>query len=268
MKTISVQMVWMGSQFPRLNLSDVVRVANKAQRSFHFRMGDAIETVGPPDQDGQYSFKSVAQLLQTTRVVDDAGIIVGVIDEQLFDELFSAVDEGCRYIIISICDIKGILNPSKKSYADYVLCEVAAQLLAIEYRRIKGISADPKKCEPPWHLETKSCLFDYDETRRQTYKKMMWPQLCAPCSGLLSQANVPQRTQDACLSIVKKGIRPVRSALRDTSRRSSFWCFIGVLLGGVLFNQELVPTWLSVSGIAISLLIIIIRSYKNQFTDL
>lgn len=281
MKTISVQLVWMGSPLAGLNLQhDVVRVANqvakreanKTQRSLRnwrratvpyycFGVGYPIASIGDPDQDGQYSFKPLTRLLQKTK--DEADIVVGVIDEPLFEDLFSTVDEDCRCIVISTWNVEGILGPSGKNHADYVLCETAAQLLAIDYRKRKEFfTANPQKCELPWHKETRSCLLDYDEERRQTYKKLMSPQLCKKCKVLLEEATVPQPAQDVCVSIVKKGIRRVRSAVRDMSRRSSFWCLIGVLLG-VLVNQELVPTWAGVSGIVMSLLFIFRRSYKG-----
>ena len=109
MTTISVQMVWMGSEYPGLNLNDVVRVANKAQQTFQFTVGYKIETVGVQDKDGQYSFGHLARLLKKTRRVDDVEIIVGVIDAMIYDELFSTTDEDDTCVIISVNDVDGIL---------------------------------------------------------------------------------------------------------------------------------------------------------------
>lgn len=258
----------MGTLIPQsdLDLDKVRHMANKAQKIFNFTLADPIETIGDADEDGQYKFSNIARILKSTRCEQNINVLVGIIDSPIRDELYSGIDEDFRCIIISLTDIDHILERSKKSYTDYVLSETAAQLLAIEYRRAEGISADPEACAPPWHRETKSCLFDYDENRDQTYKKLMLPQLCVTCKALMTEANVGESIQTACVKIVKAGIRPIRTAMRETIHNKFVWGLTGVLLGGTLFNHPSAPP-LKYVIIAIGsiILLVFIRYYRKQF---
>ena len=174
----------MGPPIPELDLSKVVSMANKSTDIFNFSLGDRINTVGSPDQDGQYGFSYLADNLKGNRAEKDLDVLIGVIDSQIYDELYSSTDEDNKCIIISVKNVKSILDRARKSYTDYLLCEIGAQLLAIELRRTKkNISIVPEDCGQPWHKETKSCLFDYDENRDDTFKKLMSPQLCTKCKA-------------------------------------------------------------------------------------
>ena len=211
----NVTLVQMGPLVPNFDLEKVRHMANKAQKVFTFTVGDQITTVGSTDRDEQYKFNDLSQTLKQ-RSEEDINVLIGVIDSKIHNELYSGVDGDNQLIIVSLADIRNMLQLSRKGYNDYVLCEIGAQLLAIEYRRIRSISFDPEECGVPWHEETLSCLFDYDENRDHTYKKLMSPKLCAKCKALLAEANVGMSVQTACVNIVKAGLRAVGSALQET----------------------------------------------------
>ena len=267
MTKTKVQILGMGPLVPGLKLEDVVGVANSAQNSFEFSVGVPIETLGTADKDdGQYFFDSLENLLEENRRNDDVDVLVGVIDEQIDDELFSSINKECSCIIISVAGVDEILERSDKTYADYVLCETAAQLLALKYRKHSGIHADPKECEKPWHRQPKICLFDYDETRRHTYKKLMFPKLCKPCEALFEDANFPGPIKDDCVKLVEKGLKPWLSALRETVKSIWFLILTPVLLAGILFNADLgVPILVSSIVIGIIILTRFGLAYRNQF---
>lgn len=263
-----LKIVQMGPLIPEIDLSKVQRTANKAQKTFHFSIGDKIETIGPSDVDGQYDFGRLEKLLKENRGESGVDIIIGVIDVGIYDELYSGIDENCKCIIISLYDIKATLERSRKSYVDYVLCEIAAQLLAIQYRRAMKISVAPEDCEEPWHDETRSCLFDYDENRYHTFKKLMSPTLCAKCKALFTEANVSERIQSDCVKIVKSGIRPIRTTLLETINNKFVWGLVGIFLG-ILLNQESAPPISYVFiGMIVLIIVVFIRYYKNQFVKL
>jgi len=237
----NIKIFQMGPPNPELDLSKVVRMANASQNIFSFSLGDKLETIGPPNLEGQYKFSDLVKTLKDSRLEEDVNVFIGVIDFPIYDELFSSIDEGNLYIIISLYDIDGILERSRKNSNDYVLCEIGAQLLAIEERRAKDISIDPEEPGEPWHEETRACLFDYDKTRFYSYKKLMLPQLCSGCNALLEEANVGKSVQNASVNIVKAGIRPFKTTIIETFSNRMVLAGLVMVISGILFNSKYAP---------------------------
>lgn len=202
-----VEIIQMGPLASGLNLKEVIRVAEKSQKHFQFILGNPINTLGEPDTEGEYRVSDLAKLLEARRTQSCADVAVGVTDSPLYWELFSGIDKASNSVVISTSPTDPLLAKVNKSKAAYVLVEIAAQLLAIEYRRLKNISAEPEDCAPPWHGETKLCLFDYCGDPPQTVKKLITPKLCPQCLALLDSANVRESVKKACLNLAKRAVR-------------------------------------------------------------
>jgi hypothetical protein len=159
-------------------------------------------------------------------------IPVGIVDAQLGQqELFSATDPAATCIIVSTHGTASLLDRTSKDVNAYVLVEIAAQLLTIEFRRQLSLEVTPEECGPPWHNEIRVCLFDYCDDRSQTGRKLINPRLCDVCKGELAQANVRNSVIEACLTTVRKALRPhvVRAASNLLRNR-----WVTFLFGGVV----------------------------------
>ena len=196
----------MGVLIRGLDLSAVVRAGNAVQSSFLFTLGQKMDSVGEPRVvgdprvDGTYDFATLAVRLLSSRASPDIDVLVGVVDVEIFDELFSAIDENSKCIIVSIDNIEDILRRTNASYTGYILVEIAAQLLTIALRRTMKDVVKPEDCGPPWHQETKACLFDYSEKRDHTGKKLIEMSVCDACEAAFSAANIPASVKDACMA--------------------------------------------------------------------
>jgi hypothetical protein len=203
----TVEIIQMGPLTSDLNLREVTKVANKSQKHFHFLLGNPLNSLGEPDTEGEYKVADLAKLVEARRTQSCADIAVGVTDSPLYWELFSGIDSASNNVVISTSGTDPLLAKVNKSKAAYVLVEIAAQLLAIEYRRLVALSAEPEDCAPPWHGETKLCLFDYCGDPPQTVKKLITPKLCLQCLALLESANIQESIKKACLNLAKRGVR-------------------------------------------------------------
>jgi len=266
---VEVEIIHMGAPFRGLNLAEVVRIGNRAQKHFRFSLGDGIPNLGDPDDEGKYNVDELVPLLKARRVLSTSEVFVGIIDSPLQDELFSAVDSTNNHIVVSIDDIAGILTQSNQSYLSYVLVEIAAQLLTIEYRRTVGRSAPPTECEKPWHKPIRSCLFDYCDDRSQSRKKLIWGKLCDHCKASLSEANVRQTVIDACLDLVNKAVRTKLYAVLQAAVSNPFaqivfsGSVISLLILGLV--QSGFQTWeiITVSGLMV-LTIVVIQYFRMK----
>lgn len=215
-----VEVLALGPLSQRSILDAVKRRANVVQRHYRFRRGDPIQNLGMPDGEGRYPLTDLAALLeqrhqtagydkQETRV-----IMVGIVDLALRGELFSGVNVQQTAIVVSLNDTADMLQRTRRQPADYALLEIAAQLLAIEYRTEKKIkNADPDECVVPWHAETQACMFDYCDNRSDTDKKLIKPRLCSTCEHLFDHANVRSSVKTACLMIATSAVRPSMGTL-------------------------------------------------------
>jgi hypothetical protein len=175
-------------------------------------------------------------------------------------------------IVISITPVEDLLPRINKSKADYVLLEIAAQLLTIDYRRQTNLSAEPEVCELPWHKETRSCVFDYCDNPPHTLKKLMAPKLCSECLALFESANIRESVITASINIVKKAvyaklINVLRGILSDPLGRALF---------SGLFTLLIVETFgyfglshLSVAWLLLALLLaVILKHLRRSRSDL
>jgi hypothetical protein len=222
-----VEIVRLGTLSDDLNLKAVEKTANRVQHHFQFVIGDPINHLGQPNEDGEYSVADLAVLLDTRRLRNCAEFEIGVTDSPLCEELFSGVDSASNNIVISVANTDTLLAKINKSMAAYVVVEMAAQLLALDYRRQTGLSVEPETCAPPWHEETRSCIFDYCGNRPHTVKKLMSPKLCSECEARLESANIRESVIQACRNMVKKAVyakvrNVLRSILGDPIGRAAF----------------------------------------------
>ena len=245
-RTLCVEIVPLGPISHEQIIDTAVRRANRGQRNYRLAVGEPVVSLGGPDGRGRYRFAHLAERMIAARQSSNTDILVGVIDQPLCDELFSGTDRESLAIVVSLDSITDLLQSTGKSPADYLLVEIGAQLLTIEYRRATGLQVDAEHCALPWHRETRSCIFDYCDDRPQSSKKMMEPQLCSACRAALEKANVRHSRVAAAVRIVQRGVDPraVR-LLRDASSRP----LIQFLFGGFLFAtaqgvaQQLGASW-------------------------
>ena len=210
----------------------LVRAANRSQKFYHFEDSDPVQSLGDPDEDGAYGIDSLINVLVNSRAEADDKILVGIVDATMGDEHFSAVDRDNRCIVVSIDEIQPILEKTSTTVEGYVLVEMAAQLLTIDYRRRANVSVAPDECGPPWHGDTRPCLFDYCEKRDYSGKKLMDPNLCDECRAKLTQANVPQRVLAASTGMFNRGVKRSLLGTLDDFRKKRFVMFIlGAVVG-------------------------------------
>ena len=210
----TVRIVQIGPLDEGLDLGRVAKRANKAQEQYEFALGDVVNVTTEPDEgDSQYSFEALAERLYVRRE-DGTQLLVGVTDLHIFDELFSAVDEQLSCVIISTADIQDVIDGDRTTPGGYVLFEIAAQLLTIEYRRMAKWTCPPTTCGKPWHNTRQACIFDYDEERQHTGKKMLKPRLCPECKAILWKAGVASSIEAAALKIAGTGVTPIRTFVR------------------------------------------------------
>jgi hypothetical protein len=264
---VDVEVIHMGAPFHELNLAEVVKIGNLAQQHFRFISGDKILHLGDPDEDGRYGVSQLIDLLEARKKGNAARIFVGVIDSPLQDELFSAVDSTNSHIIVSIDDIAGILSTSNKACVDYVLFEIAAQLLTIEYRRSIGKCAPPEECHDPWHKETRSCVFDYCDYRPQTWKKLISLHLCDECRMLLSSPDI-QTVMTACLDLVKKAVRTRISTVLHATASDRFMQIVfggsAISLFAIALNQWGFTIWQIIAIYVLTLITIVVVRYLRM----
>jgi len=263
----TVKLMQMGPLPTDLNLRDVVKLANAAQRHFQFELGDPITGLGAPGEDGVYSFSALAPLLEARRKRDNVDTAIGVIDCPLVDELFSGLDTASKNVVISLSPARPLLAHVNQTKSAYVLVEVAAQLLTIEYRQQTGTSAAPEQCAPPWHQETRSCLFDYCADAPQTLKKLMSPKLCSGCTALLESANIEASVIRSCVTLVETALRQrfwnvLRSTLGDPIGRFAFGGLVTLLAteGGTAIGF----TKLDVGGVlSVAMLVVLLCQMRR-----
>lgn len=222
-----IELIAMGPLPTTVELKRVMSRANRVQSHYQFVLGDPLKHLGVPDNDGRYTVTELAALLEQRRVLSNAEATVGVVDCPLVDELFSAVDKAARTVVVSTDDLDAILTRTNSSRNQFVLVEIAAQLLTIDYRRQTGITPEPNVCAPPWHKEGRACLFDYCDNRPQTGRKLIAPQLCEQCRSTLATSNIRESVIAACIHIVRDAVRAntvvvVRRILGDPIGRFIF----------------------------------------------
>ena len=264
-----VVIVQMGPLATGLNLKAVTKVANKGQKHFEFVLGDPTN-LGEPTE-GEYKVADLATLLEARRTQECVDIVVGVTDQPLYWELFSGIDGASNNIVITTAKpAASLLSRVNKSTSAYVLVEIAAQLLAIEYRRLVDLSAEPEESALPWHLEPKTCLFDYCDDERQTIQKLITPKLCPQCLALLDSANVRESVKKACLSLAKRGVRPrfiqeLRSVLGDPVGRFIFGGVFSLLVVAGLAKLGVDAFRVSLFLLVLLFLVIVFIIIRNRW---
>ena len=268
----TVRVVRMGPLVAACDEAWLVRAANRSQTFYHFEVGDPVPSLGTPDEDGAYRIDDLIDILVQSRA-EDGAILVGIVDATIGDEYFSALNRKNDCVLVSIDGVESILEKTGTTLQGYVLVEVAAQLLTIDYRQRADISVDPDECGPPWHGDTRQCLFDYCEKRDHSGKKLMAPNLCVRCHASLEKANVPQRVLAAATELFNKGVkRSLFNILGDITRNQLVMFLLGAVVGSsvrpTLAAAGMSAQWLLGIGVMLFILVVLIvwlySSYRRR----
>ena len=263
---MNVKIVQLGPLHEQLNLKGVVNKANRSQGQYIFHLADPLEYLPEPTEDEghQYKFDLLADLLQSKRGNDTAQVLIGVIDHAIHDQMFSALNSELTCILISTADIEEGNVTQKTSMAGYVLFEIGAQLLTIEYRHLRKIKSEPEECAEPWHKKRLTCVFDWDEERKYTGQKIASPKICEVCRGLLYKAGVGPTVIDATTSLVRAGLTPIQKFLTNQTRAPIIILILGALLGNVsgLKVFSTVSWWLKpYTSLSLALVILLLYGF-------
>ena len=131
----TVRVVRVGPLVAACEVAWLVRAASRSQQFYHFEVGDPVQSLGAPDEDGAYRIDDLIDILVKSRAEADGAILVGIVDAEMGDECFSAVNRENDCILVSIDGVQPILEKTRTTLQGYVLVEVAAQLLTIAYRQ-------------------------------------------------------------------------------------------------------------------------------------
>jgi hypothetical protein len=141
----------------------------------------------------QYRAEQLFALVDSIYSGDVSSIICAVIDHEVYNELFSTVNAAGTIVVVSTRNstLHAVLSAAQSGLAQYVVLELAVQMLAVTFRRIIEVGTpDPERCDPPWHLDRRGCLFDYFGISPNDVQKLTKPQFCAQCTEML--ANRPE----------------------------------------------------------------------------
>jgi len=256
----SVQIIQVGGGDPIISLKLVRRIASMVQCYYNFHVGDAITNLGNPMDDGLYSIKTLLNVLIDNRHSNEVSITVGITHCKLQYEMMSAVDPDNKAILITTDPdtIKEFIEDVKSNPTAYVLFELGAQLLTIDYRRRTNLKVDSEECDLPWHPQPKGCVFDYCDNPRDTRMKLIKPNICDECTSYLESANVGGSAISACEKIIKISQElTTLSKLKSSAFNPIIMLFVGAILATVLNN------WLMITfspWLIICILIVVILS--------
>ena len=250
----TVRVIRMGPLVAACDVAWLVRAANSSQKVYRFEVGDPLQSLGDPDEDGAYPIDNLIDILVKSRAGASGAILVGIVDVTMGDEYFSAVNRENDCILVSISGVQPILEKTRTTLQGYVLVEVAAQLLTIAYRQRADISTDPDECELPWHGDTRQCLFDYCEKREHSGKKLMAPNLCVRCRAKLDEVNVPQRVLVGATGLFNTGVkRSLLGVLDDITHNRLVMFLLGAIVASsvrpALAAAGVSAQWLLGSGV-------------------
>jgi len=276
-----VGIVALGPIFERLNLVHLIRDLNKSQSLYVFALEDPLTNVPAPTiprehptDSPQYSpdelFKYIhAYRGQFSNTPDNPRVLVGIIDSEIYDEAYSVIDRTNSMILISvrISDLRDILQKSHKTYNQYVRLEIGAQLLALQYRKLANISADPTICEKPWHIERRDCLFDYYGLAPENVQKLISPKISIQVLSDFRQVELPESYMDASLKIVRSASKTIwGEVLRNAPQDPYVVLITGAVLGLVasIFANQTKFLWFFYIGVAVVLIILRLLKIRNS----
>lgn len=211
-----VSIIPLGPAESRVDLQKVIRQLNQAQSIYAFELGDALNNLPPPSRtrpDGrnfspQYDPDQLFKYIADHRDVAASNVSAtfGIVDSEVFDDLYSTVsrDNSLGLVSLRVTSLPEILRLSHRTKEQYVELEIGAQLLAMQYRRRAGISADPTECAPPWHIERRDCLFDYFGLSPLNIQKIMAPRISQQVKADFIDRELPGRYVSASMAIVKR----------------------------------------------------------------
>jgi hypothetical protein len=223
---------------------DVKRLAKRLNRSSPAFCFTALQSVTdipvptmPPAKSGtsspQYAADALFALLRSHGSSRTFDILVGIIDSEIYDEMFSLLDPANRLILISTRTphIQTILAKSNRTFYNYVGLEIAAQLLCALYRLKVGIQTRPEECQPPWHIERLNCLYDWYGMSPANVTKLLRPRISPRA---LAYFNAASLSPVYILSIEIMSRSLTRNTLSVLLRRLGPDPYVSLILGSVL----------------------------------
>lgn len=212
---IRVKILPIGPVAARLDLETLLKRMNAAQVVYVFSLGDALldppaptiprsdGTNGSPEYDADRLFEYMAVGRKLSD--DQTAITCGVVDSEIFDDLWSVSDRTNTMILVTtrVSSLPGVLRVSRRPLEQYVELEIAIQLLTIDYRGRVGLSVPPNRCGLPWHVERLGCLFDYYGLSEQNVQKLVAPRLSDRVSRDLVAAGVEASSTNATLALAR-----------------------------------------------------------------
>jgi hypothetical protein len=188
---------------------DLLLLRKRLQRStslYTFEVLDPIHLLPEPTEEPaqgkgfspQFNPHALFLLLESHPERRRTDFVVGVIDSEVYNELFSTINPLNDSILISLRTrtLPLILQKSGRSITNYVGLELAAQLLCIQYRSSAGATNDPTQCNPPWHIQRLNCLFDWFGISPTNVTKLLRPSLSPFARQYFAQASVPATVVD------------------------------------------------------------------------
>ena len=269
-----VQLIHVGQAGLKVNLKKIMKLANKAQCQYVFFIGDQLKTLGHPEEDsGIYLPKTLLDLLISKRSDGGGAITVGITYVSLHEEIMSTVDQNNQAVLVTTHPdmTEPFLSKVETNLTQWVLFEIAAQLLTIEYRRQTGLEVDPQDCGLPWHKELNSCIFDYSDVLTDTSMKLVSPQICSTCQNNLDVADVGESTVTTCRKIINRALKiPPKVAIKLIIDNPLFNLFAGGSIATASYdwfvkNVDLDPsrlTYLLLVGVLVAVWRVIRKSPK------
>ena len=232
----------LGASSNKIDLDDIALKLKKSQSVFDFKKIDPIPISGIEGEKRQgnvlfYRPEDLFGIIKDAclvRDIPDKSLFVAITDNEVYEDLFSALNSNNDAIIVSLRaeKLQEILSSSYRSYNQYVMLEIGAQLLASFYRRHKGINAQPSDCEMPWHRERRNDLFDYYGLHPENTSKLITPKMDSISIGEFTSAGVPNTIVNAGSAIVESAAKSSFIVkLRRSWDDSLFTTASGALIG-------------------------------------
>jgi hypothetical protein len=207
-----VRLIPLGTATRRVGFDKLVESLNGVQQWYEFVLDDPLRNLPPPTIPHpagnflpRYDSAELFNYMKIHRSGGPGSLPFGVIDSEIYDDLFSTTDIDNTAGIVSthVTSLKEVLALSQKTVEQYIELEIGIQLLAMAYRQRASIRADPAECALPWHIDRRECIFDYYGLSAGDTQKLTSPKISERSMAELRQLEVPQTQIDATLAIVK-----------------------------------------------------------------
>lgn len=234
---------------------------------YRFRVLPAIEMIPEPTEptsrggnfSPQYDPAVLFGLLDAHLHRHLVDFVVGVIDSEIYDEIFSTINPSNSAILVSLRTptLPEILRKSGRAAVNYVGLEIAAQLLCIQYRRATGLISEPSVCAPPWHVQRLNCLFDWYGISPTNVTKLQSPKLSGLARKYFEDARVPAEYVEAGVQMARLMSRyDIQAIMRMLLPDPFLGVAFGALFGWLASTASSGGFWLN-AGFIIAVLFLV-----------